>query len=259
MSPARILPSFQKGLRIWEYIAAHPSGVRLADLAEVAGMPSSNLSLYMNTLLGEDLVIRDPLSRRFFVHPKVVELLAGTGESLMHRLLPAAENPMRILHREYNENVLLGVQKSDRITVVKYISTRHVMRIGVEPNRDFILHVTAMGRAILAFLPDKEIERYIRQATFVKLTDRTVTGAKKLRALLEQIRATGYAWNPGEFEREVMAVAVPVLLDNRPVAALAVQFPALRHSPEEAESSAGKIMEQARAIEAELLRTASRE
>jgi DNA-binding IclR family transcriptional regulator len=128
------------------------------------------------------------------------------------------------------------------------------MSIKIEPVPDFPMHITAAGRAILAFLPEKEIDAYIRKTSFEKLTKKTVPNEKALRSLLQETREKGCAFNPGEFEEEVMAVAAPILIRNRPIASLVVQFPVLRHSADEAQEASIDIMKQARMIETQLVK-----
>lgn len=254
MKTARILPSFLKGLRILQEIATDSEGMRLADISREVGLPSSNVILYLNTLMSAGVLIRDPLSRKFFVSPASIDLFRNAGESLIHHLIPCAEEPMQKLHSRFNENVLLGFQKEHTVFFIKHISSNHVMSIKIDPIPDFPMHVTAAGRAILAFLPEKETTAYIKKASFEKLTEKTVPGEKALRSLLQETREKGYAFNPGEFEEEVMAVAAPILIRNRPIASLVVQFPVLRHSAEEAQEASGEIIKQARMIETRLMK-----
>lgn len=248
MKKARILPSFLKGIRILQNLASHPEGMKLSEISKEIGLPPSNMTLYLNTLLSAGAVIRDPLNRKFFISPMTIDLFQHAGESLIHHLTPCAEEPMQKLHQQFNENVLLGVRKENTVYFIKHISSKHVMSVQIEPEPDFPLHITAAGRAILAFLPQKEIDSYIRKTTFEKITSKTVGNEQDLRKLLEQARKNGYAANLGEFEEEVMAIAAPILIDGRPIASLVVQFPVLRHSEEEAIASAAPIMEQAQTI-----------
>ncbi|MCF7817321.1 MAG: IclR family transcriptional regulator [Kiritimatiellales bacterium] len=252
MKQARILPSFLKGIRILQDIANHPDGMKLSEISQELGLPSSNVTLYLNTLLGSGMVIRDPLNRKFFISPMAVELFRNSGESLVHRLIPSAEEPMKKLHRQFNENVLLGFQKENTVVFIKHISSNHVMSVKIEPEPDFALHITAAGRAILAFLPEKEISAYLKKASYEKLTGKTVANEKALLKILNDTRKNGYAFNPGEFEEEVMAVAAPILIEHRPIASLVVQFPTLRHTPQDAMASGKYIIEQARLIETQL-------
>lgn len=252
MKKARILPSFLKGIRILQDVASHPEGMKLSEVARELGLPASNVTLYLNTLLSAGMLIRDPLNRRFFVSPMAMELFHNSGESLIHQLIPCAEEPMQALHRQFNENVLLGFRKENTVLFIKHISSSHIMGIKIEPEPDYPLHGTAAGRAILAFLPEKEINTYIRKATFEKLTSKTIPDESTLRETLEKTRQDGFAFNPGEFEEEVMAVAAPILIGTRPVASLVIQFPTLRHTPEDAQAAGKNLIEQARIIEKKL-------
>ncbi len=254
MKKARILPSFLKGLRILQDIASHSQGTRLTDIAQELGLPTSNVTLYLNTLLGAGMVIRDPINRKFFISPMAVDLFQDAGESLIHRLVPSADEPMQHLHQQLNENVLLGFRKDSSVFFIRHIISSHVMSIKIEPEPDFPLHVTAAGRALLAFLSEKEIDTYIRKAEFEQITAKTVANEKQLRELLRETRENGFAFNPGEFEEEVMALAAPILIKNRPIASLVMQFPTLRHTAENALQAAPLIMEQARIIETKLLK-----
>ncbi len=255
MKKSRILPSFAKGLRIWESIASNPEGMRLSDLSQQMLLPPSNITLYLNTLMSLDLLMRDPQTRKFFICPRAMELFRNAGENMIHKLLPCAKGPMESLHKKFNENVLLAIQKEDTYMYIKYISTNHIMRVGIEAEPEFSMHITASGRAILAFLPQKEIDRHIKKTSFVKLTEKTVDNEASLRKVLIDVHKKGYAFNAGEFESTVMAVAAPVIVNNRPIASLVVQFPTIRYSAEEAEEASAPIMKQAKAIETALNKT----
>lgn len=247
---ARILTSFLRGVRILEYIASEPEGARLAEIAKYANLPASNATLYLNTLVTAGAVLRDPIDKRYFISPSYVERFRQADRGLVHRLLDVAEGPMRGLHEKYNENVLIGFQRNHRIIFLKHIATHHLMRINIEPEPEYPLHVTAAGRAILAFLPERDIQAYMKTAVLEKLTRKTVTSRKDLFALFEKVRTEGYAFNPGEFEDGVMALAAPIRLDGRPLACLDIQFPTLRHTLTEAEAAAPDVIQAARKIEA---------
>jgi IclR family acetate operon transcriptional repressor len=245
----RILRSFQKGLLIWKYIATYPDGARLVDIADRMDLPASDIILYMNTLVGEGLIIRDSQTKKFFISPETKDLFYNAPENLIHQLLPCSDKPMHALLEQFNENVVLATQKDSSFKIIKYLDSGHRMRVSVDPADDYYMHITATGRAILSFLPQKEIDRYIQTAAYVQRTDKTIHDEASLRSVLDKTRKNGYAFNPGEFETEIMAVAAPIIINDRPIASLAVQFPTIRHSEKDAESVAPFIMKQAREIE----------
>ncbi|AKJ65368.1 IclR family transcriptional regulator [Kiritimatiella glycovorans] len=245
----RILPSFLKGIRILECIAAEPRGVRLKDIADRLELPASNVTLYLNTLVASGVALRDPVNKRYCIAPEAIEQFRTAGEGLVHRLVPCAEEPMKKLHARFNENVLLGYPKAHSVIFIKHLTSRHVMRIGIEPVPEFPMHVTAAGRAILAYLPQRELDRYLDQASFRKITSRTVTSKKTLQAIFEEVRERGFAFNPGEFEEDVMALAAPIRVAGRAIASLTVQYPTIRHTQDEVLTYGPAVVEQAAAVE----------
>jgi DNA-binding IclR family transcriptional regulator len=244
----RTLPSFQKGLDILEHIARHPDGLRLTDIAQHMDLPASNITLFLNTLVNSDWIIRETHKKKYLISPKATDLFHNAQSTLIHRLLPCSDKPMRTLHKQFNENILLVLPKENSFKIVKHIKSTHVMGISVQDEPDYCMHVTAAGRAILAFLPEQTIDRYIQTAKYVKLTEKTTNNEDALREVLKTTRERGYAFNPGEFEAEVMATAAPIIIDDRPIAALVVQFPTIRHSATEAEAAAPAIIKQAKNI-----------
>jgi DNA-binding IclR family transcriptional regulator len=252
MDKVRILPSFLKGLRIMQIVASEPKGMKLADVARAIGLPASNATLYINTLASAGMVVRDPLSRKFFISPAAIKIFREAGQGVIHRLLPLAEKPMQHLHRALNENVLIAVRKDTAVVFVKYLTSSHMMGVKIEPEPDYPLHVTAAGRAHLAFLPEREIEVYLRRAKFKKLTSKTLTSAARVREALAEVRKNGFAFNPGEFEAEVMALAAPIMFQGRPIASLVVQFPVMRHDASSVLAAAPLLVKQAKLIEQHL-------
>jgi DNA-binding IclR family transcriptional regulator len=248
MPKKRIFPSFLRGLDILKVIADSADGLRLADVARAVDLAPSNTTLYLNTLLQSDFLIRDPCNQKYYISPFAVTLFNNASASVVHYLLPLAEKPMQALHDQYNENVLVSYIQDNLLVFVKHINSGHTLRIGIESTINIPPHATAAGRAILAFLPEKELNSYLKNASFRKITNHTVADENALHKKLEETRQRGFAFNPGEFEEQVMAVAAPVLVGERPVASLVVQFPLLRHKQKEAYAAGGSIAKQAQKI-----------
>ena len=110
------------------------------------------------------------------------------------------------------------------------------------------LHCTSNGKVLLAFSTEAERERLLR-APLTKLTPRTITDVRKLRAQLEEIRVRGYAQTMEELEEGLNAVAAPVRgMSGELVAALSVSGPAFRMRPVDLPRMGKLTAEAARAI-----------
>ena len=72
------------------------------------------------------------------------------------------------------------------------------------------LYCTGVGKAILAGLPEQEVDEVWRHSTPKKLTGRTITDLPTLKLQLAEVRACGYAIDDEENELGIRCVAVAI-------------------------------------------------
>ena len=91
------------------------------------------------------------------------------------------------------------------------------------------VYAVAGAKAILAFLPQKELAELIGPKTLKPFTPRTITDPKAFRLHLEKIRREGFSIDRGEYYADVHAIGAPVFnADGRPIAAVVMPVPACR-------------------------------
>ena len=105
-----------------------------------------------------------------------------------------------------------------------YIEKREVfgsVRLTTWLGRRVHLHSTAIGKALLAFLPEEEVDLIVNKHSLPRLTAKTITSPKLLKKELAKVRTHGYAVGNEENEIGVRAVAAPIFNDaGRVVAAV---------------------------------------
>jgi IclR family pca regulon transcriptional regulator len=113
-----------------------------------------------------------------------------------------------------------------------------------------------MGKAILAFMPDADIEAFLATAPFEKFTEHTVITADAMRARLKQIRDKGYDSAFDELDFGIVSVAVPVFdASRRAIAAVNCSTSTTRISQEDLIASRLPLLREAAAeIESALRR-----
>lgn len=90
-------------------------------------------------------------------------------------------------------------------------------------------HLTATGKAILAWESDQFINQYIRSVNFDQKTPRSIKDAKELLKILDRIKAEGYACDNEEVEIGLTCYAVPILSHSGlPIAAISSSGPTTR-------------------------------
>jgi DNA-binding IclR family transcriptional regulator len=87
-------------------------------------------------------------------------------------------------------------------------------------------HATTMGRMILAFLPQLEIDKLYAGKALERFSEHTATTLAALHAKLAQDRSAGMAWSDGHFETGISSAAVPVFdFAGTPLGAINVSGP----------------------------------
>lgn len=114
------------------------------------------------------------------------------------------------------------------------------------------MYCTGLGKAMMAYLPEKEVEEYLRRE-LPACTDYTITDAEKLKEELILTRKRGYAIDNMEHEFGVKCVAMPIFNQQHQVeAAISISGPSLRFGEEQILKFAEKLKETVSKIEKRL-------
>jgi DNA-binding IclR family transcriptional regulator len=94
------------------------------------------------------------------------------------------------------------------------------------------LHCTAIGKLLLAELPEAALEAQLASGQLARYTSTTITDPRKLKAELKRTREQGYSLDNEEFMSGVICMAVPVRgpRDGQVCAGLAISAAQARHT-----------------------------
>ncbi|AEA26271.1 transcriptional regulator, IclR family [Pseudonocardia dioxanivorans CB1190] len=231
-------------LRVLEEVARRqPVGV--SEIARATEMPKSSVQRCLVTLQQAGwLRVVDTTRARWGLTAKPVGIgLRAAGEG---GLREAALPVMRELSKELNETVHLAVRDGDGLLIVARRDGTRTLRTYVELGTVAPLHGTASGLAILAGLPDAEIDDVVA-AGLEAFTETTIVDGDALRAEIDATRARGFAVNVASWWRpHVAAVAAAITGPaGRPVAAFAVSIPSVRFDPDDVERIGGLAVQAA--------------
>jgi DNA-binding IclR family transcriptional regulator len=154
--------------------------------------------------------------------------------------------------RQCDETVHVGILEGpDVVYVCKVDSTQSVRMVSRMGGR-VPASCTAVGKALLAHLPEAERSRLLRKG-LAKLTPRSITEPHVLANQLDQIRASGVAFEAGESNPDVSCVAAPIRdHTGAVVAALSISVPDMRWNQRSPAEWAAFASEGAEQLSAEL-------
>ena len=227
-NPKNVVQSLAKGFRVLEAFDAAEPELTLAEVARRAGLDNGTAFRLLNTLVMLGYVARAPGGRGFRLSLKVLDL--GFNAIARMELRERVRPVLRSLVGEVNEAASVAVLDGADMVYIERVQAGMV-RLGVDVRVGSRIpaYCSAVGMAVLAWLPKSEQTRIIGLAPRVKLTARTVTDIKEITARLARVRKAGYVLADQEITSGLRALAAPVLdVDGHPIAAVSVVAPVLR-------------------------------
>ena len=252
MKEMRVINSLVKGLNILECVANARSGLKVSQIIETLEIPRSNVTLFLNSLVVSGYVIKNPVDNRYYISERLNEVATRIHPNRYLQLIHIATPEMQKIRNKFQENVLLGVLNVHQLRIIHREIAERSIQVMTSDEMLFTPHVTAGGKAILAFLSQERLTAYFEHADFQQFTTSTIVEKSKVSDQLTQIARNGFATNFGEYEDDVMAVASPIFCGGEVLASLILQFPFYRHVKDELEANAGYIMEASRTISEKL-------
>ena len=217
ITPARreAMGGLAKGLAVIRAFSREHAARTLTDIARSAGIPAATARRCLLTLEELGYVTRN--ARSFLLRPKVLQLGAAYLESMNIEQL--TKTHLEELARNTSDSAALCVLDGCDTVYVARASVRTLLRLEAHVGSRFPAHATSTGRVLLAGLSAERLQRYFDGASLEPLTERTVTSATELRSLIAECRRNGYAVVEDELAYGVVALAVPVLDQQRRVVA----------------------------------------
>src|SRR5437667_6641203 len=230
ISRKNVVNSLAKGFRVLEAVTSDEPELGLAEIARRTNLDNATTFRLLNTLVMLGYVEKVEDTRKFRLTLKCLDL--GFNAIGRSDLRTQARPVLRSLVGEVNEAASIGVLEGVEVVYIERMQAG-MTRLGVDVRigSRVPVHSTAIGHAIVGFLPREEQERILAAAPRKKITDRTVTDVKALLKRLRQVRERGYAVADQENVTGLCVLAAPILdSDGFPAAGLSVAPPACRMS-----------------------------
>ena len=170
--------SATRTLDIIEYVVAHPRPLVAQEIATALGIPVSSLSYLLATLVERDYLVRQ--GRRYSPGPGLERLqLQGASFSLADRAAPL----VRTLRIQLDETTSFFVREGWEMEALVTEMSEQALRYAVPTGHRLPMHALASGKALLAALPEAELDRYFAETKREKFTDATVTDGEPAGSL----------------------------------------------------------------------------
>lgn len=186
----------------------HPT-LSLGEVAKRLGWRRTEPFRFLHTLEALGYLRRDPVTKRYGLTPKVLEI----GFSALANLqLPELAQPyLERLRDRTNASAHVGILDGNDVVYVGRAAARSILSSTIHVGSRLPAHATAIGKTLLAAKTDEWIKAWLKGNDLTRYTANTLAETRALLDELHEIRRRGYAISNQEFEFGIRSVAAPIL------------------------------------------------
>lgn len=217
--------SLDRAFFILELLSNYPQGISLTEICAESNLPKGTVSRMLGTLIQHGYVLQDLDSRKYRLTLRLFEI--GSRVVGGANILSIARPYLEKLSRTSEEAVHLVSRVNDEVVYLyKEEATASIVRMSSCVGLHNPMYCTGVGKSILAFLPDEEIQSIWQRTDLIQFTPNTIMTFDKMQEEIAMIRERGYAIDNEEHELGVRCIAAPILDFNfSPVAAISISAP----------------------------------
>ena len=206
------IPTNLRMLLVLEEISRSGVPVTPTEVNQRIGLPKPTIHRLFSTLEAEGFIMRELDGKSYTPVKRLRRLSTNVLSSL--RVRTARLSVLGRLAEDIGETCNIAVPDRDSMVYLDRVETHWPLRIQLPVGTQVPFHCTASGKMYLSTLRPDYLDRFLKNHTLDRQTDKTITGAAALQDELIRTRDRGYSTANEEFMAGMPAIAVPIL-DNR--------------------------------------------
>ncbi len=206
-STRKAVPSVDRALNLLELLASAPAGMSLSMISRRLEIPKSSAYYLVTTLAKRNFVRRSAGRHIYQLGMNTMPFAADVcAESDLKKL---CSPHIQALSRKLGMVAQVGVREGAEVRIIDRAEIPGV-RLGSWIGRHLDLHCTAIGKALISYLTDPEVENLIASRGLPRHNQNTLCSVELLRTQFAETRRLGFATDDEEHELGIRCVASPV-------------------------------------------------
>lgn len=215
--------SVSRALEIVRCFQENPE-LGISEIAAAMDLSKSTVFGLVNTLLSYGYLDQVPGSRKYRLGTALLEW----GDLVLSRIdiRNEAKGLCASLAADYHTNVHIATFSDGEVIYLDKINRGDFLISSSAVGKRAPMYCTGVGKAMLAFLPEEYLDRYVFGKPLEKMTPHTITDRETLLLQLAETHRTRIAFDREEAEEGLSCIASPVLQrDGLPQIAVSLSFP----------------------------------
>jgi DNA-binding IclR family transcriptional regulator len=201
------ITSVQRCLRLLSLFAQALDGLSASEVAKKSGLPVSTVHRFLVNLENAGFLTYSSDGK---YHLGISSFSIGHAALAQLDIRRLSYPYLQALNQTTRETIHLTVRHGLSAVYVEKLDSPEKLRIFSHIGGSVPLYCTAVGKVMLAYLPQGELEATLRQMDLRPLTSNTVSDLPELERNLQRVRKNGYAFDLEEHEAHIRCVAAPI-------------------------------------------------
>jgi DNA-binding IclR family transcriptional regulator len=203
-----LVPALMRGLQVLQSLSGETRRLSLSELAEAIGVTRSSAYRLIYTLDHMGFLKSDAQTKTYTLGPQALRI--GYAYLKSRDLVAVAAPHLEHLRDVTGWSAHLGELQGRDVVYLARMATRRSVASNVQVGARLPAHATAMGRVLLAALPESEVRALYRDTLLQAYSAQTPTTIDALLAQLKVDRLNGFVLQDSGFEPGVASVAAPI-------------------------------------------------
>ncbi len=201
------IPALEKAILILEFIATSEKEHSATTIHKELNLPKSTVFTTLHVLETHEFV-RKNKQGIYEIGMKLYQL--GMAYHSKMDLVQVARPHLETLMQNTGFTVHLGILEDGEILFIDKVEPNSFIKFSTFLGMRQAFHITALGKAMAAFLDEQELDEMILKKGLGKSTPKTLTDPIQLKKSLDSVRKQGYAVEDEEGEIGVRCVGAPI-------------------------------------------------
>lgn len=197
-----------KAIAILGVFSVSEPRLTLAEITRRIDLPKSTTHNLLQTLLAMGFVER-VADEKYALGTAIIPLTQAVRVNV--ELRDRAAPVLRKMADDARESAYLAIPDHGRCLYIYAVESSRRLLARTAVGEQAHMHCTSVGKSMLAYLPDNQVDEILGDAELEAFTPSTITDPAVLRASLCEIRARGYATDCQEHEFGTYCVGAPIL------------------------------------------------
>lgn len=202
-----MIQSLNRGIEIL-FIISERRSLGVTELAKELQINKSTAFRLLETLKIHNLVEQDEITSKYRLGIGILNIsnklvnnfdIIAISKSYLYKLVEITQ-----------ETAHLCIFSSDKVFTLDQVKSSEIMKVSAAIGKAESLHCSAAGKCLLAYRPEKEINKILDEIELTPFTQNTITSVEILKDQLKKIRVDGYAVDNEELNLGVRCIATPI-------------------------------------------------